>query len=112
MEPPTREQLTTRALELLEEVAALSRHAAPAQNRGVGLALAYLAHVSGPGERWPFDEYWRAMRCDCRVARPARLSAALSAIYNRLERSRDLDVVSAFQLRANAIHGAPEGFPR
>ncbi|MDV3256956.1 MAG: hypothetical protein LOX97_04075 [Sphingomonas sp.] len=112
MATPNREQLISRALEVLEEVAALSRHAAPEHSRGIGLALGFLAHVSGPGERWPFDEFWRAMRADCRVARPARLSAALSAIYARLERNRDLDLVSAFQERANAIHGPPEGFPR
>lgn len=108
---PTTEQLTNKALAVLEEAAALSRHQAPAQTRGAALALAYLASVSAAPERWFFDEFWRAMRCDCWVARPARLNAALSAIYGAVGRRRGPDVVSAFQRAANAIHGAPEGFP-
>lgn len=108
---PTTEQLTNMALAVLEEVAALSRHQLPTQTRGVALALAYLAFVGAAPDRWFFDEFWRAMRCDCRVARPARINAALSAIYDAVGRRRELDVISAYQRAANATHGAPEGFP-
>lgn len=108
---PTTEQLTTMALAALEEVAALSRHHPPGQARGIALALAYLAHVAGMPDRWFFDDFWKAMQCDCRVSRPARLNAALTAIYDALGRRRELDVVSAFQRAANEKHGAPAGYP-
>lgn len=108
---PTTEQLTTMALAALEEVVALSRHYVQPQTRGVAFALAYLAHVSAAKDRWFFDDFWRAMLCDCRVSRPARLGAALTAIYNSLGRPRDIEVVSAFQRAANEKHGAPAGYP-
>jgi len=112
MGKPTGVQLTSMALAVLEEVAAMGRHHAPPQTRGVALALAFLARAGSGKERWPFDEFWRAMRCECRTARPARLNAALAAIYAGLGRTRDVEVVSAFQLAANARHGAPGGFPQ
>lgn len=108
---PTREQLINMAFAVLEEVAALSRHHAPARSRGVALALAYLAGTGANRDRWPFDEFWRAMRCDCRVARPARINAALAAIYDAHGRRRELAVISAFQRAANSVHGSPEGYP-
>ncbi len=111
MGAPTKDQLTKMALAVLEEAAALSRHHAPPQTRGVALALAFLARVSSADDRWPFDEFWRAMKSDCRVARPARLNAALSAIYEMLGVARDLAVISAFQRAANRLHGAPRGYP-
>ena len=111
MTRPTTEQLTSMALAVLEEVAALSRHHHPAQTRGIALALAFLAHVSMAPDRWFFDEFWRAIRCDCRVTRPARINAALSAIYDAVGLRRDLKAISAFQVAANALHGTFEGYP-
>lgn len=111
MARPTTEQLITMALATLEEVAALSRHHVQPQTRGVAFSLAYLAHVSPAKDRWFFDEFWRAMRCDCGVSRPARLNAALTAIHEALSRRREIEVVSAFQRAANEKHGAPAGYP-
>jgi hypothetical protein len=108
---PTAGQLTTMALAALEQVAAQCRHRPQRQTRPIAVVLAYLAHVSRAQDRWPFDQIWRDMKDDCRVTRSAQVSAALNAIYEALERRREIEAMSAFEREAAETHGPAQGFP-
>ena len=108
---PTTDQLITMALAALEEAAANCRHERQPQTRGIALALAFLAHVSQSADRYHFDRYWRALRIDCRVMRPAEASAALCGVYEALGRQRALQTISVFQQAATARYGPATGFP-
>ena len=111
MARPTSEQLTTMALAALEEVAARCRHEPQPQTRGIAVALAYLAHVCSVGDRSHFDDFWRALRVDCRVTRGTYASAALEGIYRAVERVREREVVTAFQIAAHEKYGPAPGYP-
>ena len=100
------------ALAALEQVAAECRHEPQLQTRPIAVVLAYLAHVSRARDRWPFDQFWREMKDDCRVTRAAKVSAALNAIYEALGRRREIELMSAFEREAAESHGPPAGYPR
>lgn len=109
---PTTEQLTTMALAALEEVAARSRHAPQEQTRGIAVALAFLAHVAKSPDRYHFDRFWRTLRKDCRVTRGAEASASLNGIYEAVGRTREIEIISSFQLAASEAYGPAPGYPQ
>jgi hypothetical protein len=108
---PSTEQLVTMALAALEESAARCRHEPQEQTRGLAVALAYLAYVSSAPDRSPFDEFWRALRSECRVSRGTYASSALEGIYRAVGRIREREVVTAFQQAAHERYGPPPGYP-
>lgn len=99
---PTRDQITVIALAALEEVAASCRYGPQPQTRGLAVALAFLAHVAERSDRRWYDRFWRSLRIDCDIARPAEASAALNGIYNAVGRARDIGVISRFERSARA----------
>lgn len=111
MGPPT-EQLVTMALAALEEVAARCWHERQDQTRGLGVALAYLAYVSRSADRSHFDNFWLALRLEYRISRGTYASAALEGIYRAAGRTRERQLVTAFQQAAHDLYGPPPGFPK
>jgi hypothetical protein len=109
---PTIEKLQTMALAVLEEAAARCRHEPQSQTRGIALALACLAYFARPFDRYHFDRFWRALNDGCRVRRSAEASAALNGIYANLGRTREVKIMSAFELEADKVDGPPDGYPR
>ena len=99
------------ALAALEQVAPQCRHGPHLQTRPIAVVPAYLAHVSHAQDRCPLDQFWRDMKVDCR-SRAAKVSAALNAIYEAFGRRREIEVMSAFEREAAAMHGPPTGCPR
>lgn len=91
------------ALDALEEAFAAARDEPVRRTWALRLVLAYLAtrtrHGSSP-ERWPFDNYWRALAHDRPQDRTAILNAALNAIYLAVGQKRDTQRASFFEQRA------------
>lgn len=98
--PLAEDRLMTLALSALEEAAATSREAPARRSWGLRLALAFLAS-RGPScesfERWPFDQFWRALVHPRSNGRSGMVTASLNAIYLSLGRRRDIQMVSAFE---------------
>jgi hypothetical protein len=88
------------ALATLEEVAAHCRQGAQPQTRGLAMALAYLAHVAEPPDRSWFDRFWRCVKNNCHVTRPAEASASLNGIYIAVGRTRELSTISFYERAA------------
>lgn len=70
------------ALQALEQTAQKARDQPLERNHAIRLCLAYLASRSP--ERWPFDEYWKALADDDDKIRSANLTRCLNAMYLRL----------------------------
>lgn len=104
---PTTDQLITMALSALEEAAARCRHEPQSQTRGLAVALAFLAHVARSGDRYQFDRFWRSLRLECRTYRAAEAYSSLNGIYEAIGRSREIEVISAFEKAARQVYGPP-----
>jgi hypothetical protein len=96
-------RLVTIALDALEEAFAAARERPVKRTWALRPVLAFLAsrtrHGSSP-ERWPFDNYWRALAHERPQDRAAILNAALNAIYLAVGEKRDVTRASLFEQRA------------
>lgn len=88
------DQLATKALLALEELARAAEHTSIQPSRAVRFALAYL-YATGSGCREPYDAFWAALRQRGEeyiqhIQRYAMARAALEAIYRDVgyERTR------------------------
>lgn len=86
--------LVNMALGVLEEVAARADLGVEPRTRAIRLVLGYLWWAAPRKERWPFNNFWRAMAMTDAIARHANLSASLNAIYRALGRNRGLEAAA------------------
>lgn len=80
-------RMVALALAVLEDGLRSGRTAPLAHSHGIALALAYLASVSS-GERWPYDDYWKAMRDPDAKIRSQDMNRTLNGIYHGLKINR------------------------
>lgn len=98
----TDSRLVGLALDALEEAFAAAREQPVRRTWALRLVLAFLASRTrhgSPVERWPFDNYWRALNHPRPHDRSASLNAALNAIYLAVGQKRDTQRVSLFEQR-------------
>jgi hypothetical protein len=102
MPPLSERRLVTIALDALEEAFAAARDQPVRRTWALRLVLAFLAsrtrHGSSP-ERWPFDNYWRALAHERPQDRTAMLNASINAIYLAVGEKRDTQRASLFEQR-------------
>jgi hypothetical protein len=105
MPPISDSRLVTIALDALEEAFAAAREQPVRRTWALRLVLAFLAsrtrHGSRP-DRWPFDNYWRALAHERPQDRTAILNASLNAIYLAVGEKRDTQRASLFERRSRA----------
>jgi hypothetical protein len=97
------ERLVAFALDALEEVVANAHRSPVHRTWALRLSLAYLAsreRHGSPADRWPFDNFWRALMHERQQERWANLNASLNAIYLIMGRKRDPQRVSLFEQKA------------
>src|SRR5437868_3732117 len=102
MPPLSEQRLITIALDALEEAFAAAREQPVKRTWALRLVLAFLASRTrhgSPPERWPFDNYWRALEHPRPNDRSASLNAALNAIYLAVGEKRDVQRASLFEQR-------------
>lgn len=103
MPPLTERRLVAFALDALEEAFAAARAQPVKRTWALRFALAFLASRTrhgSPPDRWPFDNYWRALEHPRPNDRSASLNASLNAIYLSVGEKRDMQRVSMFEKRA------------
>jgi len=102
MPPVSESRLVTIALDALEEAFAAAREQPVRRTWALRLVLAFLASRTrhgSPPDRWPFDNYWRALAHERPQDRTAILNASLNAIYLAVGEKRDVTRVSLFEQR-------------
>ena len=72
-------ELRKRALDAVDEVAAQAQSAPVERHLALRFALAFLANFAD--ERWPFDNFWRAIALLEEKVRRATVVAARNAIH-------------------------------
>jgi hypothetical protein len=77
------EQLTVKALAVVEEAAKESDRRPVQRGPGLAFALAYLWSISG-AQRWPFDSFWQAVAGRDYIGRSQSVNAARNAVYAAL----------------------------
>jgi len=76
-------ELRKRALAAVDEVAEQARFAPVERHLALRFALAFLANFAD--ERWPFDNFWRAVALPDEKARGATVVAARNAIHRAVK---------------------------
>lgn len=103
--PPTRDHLIRLALDAIEEATAAAHVGPVPQTHGLALALAWLLYAGRQGEalpRWPFETFWRGLRCKRDHDRWSGLNASANAIYRVLGIARNVERTSEFEGAARA----------
>lgn len=72
-------ELRSRALAAVDEVAEQASDGPVQQHLALRFALAFLANFAD--ERWPFDNFWRAVATEDQKVRRATVIAARNAIH-------------------------------
>ncbi len=75
--------LRDQALEAVDEVAEQARAAPVERHLALRFALAFLANFAN--ERWPFDNFWRAVASPDEKVRNATVTAARNAIHRSVK---------------------------
>ena len=76
-------ELRSRALAAVDEVAEQARAAPVERHLALRFALAFLANFAD--ERWPFDNFWRAVALRDEKVRSATVTAARNAIHRSVK---------------------------
>ena len=76
-------ELRKRALAAVDEVAEQARFAPVERHLALRFALAFLANFAD--ERWPFDNFWRAVALRDERVRGATVVAARNAIHRAVK---------------------------
>jgi hypothetical protein len=76
-------ELRKRALAAVDEVAEQARFAPVERHLALRFALAFLANFAD--ERWPFDNFWRAVVLPDEKVRGATVVAARNAIHRAVK---------------------------
>jgi hypothetical protein len=76
-------ELRKRALAAVDEVAEQAKSAPVERHLALRFALAFLANFAE--ERWPFDNFWRAIAVRDEKVRSATVVAARNAIHRAVE---------------------------
>jgi hypothetical protein len=78
-------ELRKWALAAVDEIAEQAQPAPVQRPISLRFALAFLANFTE--ERWPFDNFWRAIAVEDEKVRRATVLAAQNAIYRAVKRS-------------------------
>ena len=76
-------ELRNRALAAVDEVAEQAKERPVQRHLALRFALAFLANFAE--ERWPFDNFWRAIVCRDDKVRSATVVAARNAIHRAVD---------------------------
>jgi hypothetical protein len=79
-------ELRSRALAAVDEVAEQAKDGPVQRHLALRFALAFLANLAD--ERWPFDNFWRAIATQDPKVRCATVVAAQNAIHRAVKEGR------------------------
>lgn len=96
--PPVRNRLPYMMLDALEQIALQARGKPIEKTKAISAILAYL-YCLQPCDRWPFDDFWKALDSMDDKTRSADLSRTLNGIclqvgIDRLEKRRLSESIS------------------